>query len=134
MGGLSDLESELTPRALAAGFQVADRELARSGPEWLEYRRAGAAGRVLLSITHAPEARTIIAELWRPERLAEARHGAGPQRVAERYATWRYGPEAGPGTVESEVAATVSAWLAGFDRPGQASGAGQQGPLSAGAG
>ena len=134
MEGLLHLEAELTPHALAAGFEATDRELADNGPEWLEYCRAEAAGKVLLSLTHAPEARTIIAELWRPERLAEARHGAGPQRVAERYATWRYGPEAGPGTVESEVAATVSAWLAGFDRPGQASGAGQQGPLSAGAG
>src|SRR5437763_264494 len=96
MGGLSDLESELTPHALAAGFEASDRELADSGPQWLEYRRTDAGGKVLLSVTHAPEDRTIIAELWRPERLAEARHGAAPERVAERYATWRYEPEAGP--------------------------------------
>ena len=125
MAGLSDLEPRLAPHALAAGFEVTDRELADNGPEWLEYCRAEAAGKVLLSLTHAPEARMIVAELWRTERLAEARHGAGPERVAERYATWRYDPEAGPSAVGPEVAAAVAAWLAGLGRPGRDSGAGR---------
>ena len=124
MGGLAGLESELTPHALAAGFEATDRELADNGPEWLEYCRAEAAGKVLLSLTHAPEARMIVAELWRPERLAEARHGAGPERVAERYATWRYDPEAGPSAVGPEVVAAVAAWLAGLGRPGRGPGVG----------
>src|SRR5919198_2405343 len=118
MGSLSGFESELAPLALAAGFELIDRELSDSGPQWLEYRRADAAGTLVLSITHAPEARTIVAELWRTERLAEARHGAGPERVAERYATWRYDPEAGPLAVGPEVAAAVAAWLAGLERRG----------------
>ena len=118
MAGLSDLEPRLAPHALAAGFEATDRELADNGPEWLEYRRAEASGRVMLSITHAPQARAIVAELWRPERLAEAGPGAGPERVAERYATWRYGPEAGPLAVGPEVAAAVAAWLAGLERRG----------------
>ena len=125
MAGLSDLEPRLAPHALAAGFEATDRELADNGPEWLEYCRAEAAGKVLLSLTHAPEARMIVAELWRTERLAEARHGAGPERVAERYATWRYGPEAGSSAVGPEAVAAVAAWLAGFDRPGRGPGAGR---------
>ena len=125
MGSLSGFESELAPLALAAGFELMDRELSDSGPQWLEYRRAAGAGKVLLSITHAPEGRTIVAELWRPERLAEARHGAGPERVAERYAAWRYEPEAGPRAIESEVVAAVAAWLAGLGRPGRDPGAGR---------
>ena len=123
MAGLSDLEPRLAPHALAAGFEATDRELAESGPQWLEYCRADAAGEVLLSITHSPEDRMIIAELWRPERLAEARHGAGPERVAERHATWRY-DEAGPSAVGPEVVAVVAAWLAGLGRPGRSPGVG----------
>ena len=125
MSGLSELEAELTPHALAAGFEATDRELARGGPEWLEYRRTDGGGKVILSVTHAPEARTIIAELWRPERLAGARHGAGPEQLAERYATWRYAPEAVPRAVAAEVAAAVAGWLAGLGRPGRGPGAGR---------
>ena len=124
MGSLSGLESQLTPYVLGADFEATDRELAESGPQWLEYCRADAAGRVLLSITHSPEDRMIIAELWRPERLAEARHGAGPERVAERHATWCYDPEAGPSAVGPEVVAVVAAWLAGLGRPGRSPGVG----------
>ena len=79
---------------------------------------------MLLSLAHAPDERIIVAELWRPERLVEARHGAGPERVAERYATWCYDPEAGPLAVGPEVVAAVAAWLAGLGRPGRGPGVG----------
>jgi hypothetical protein len=118
MTALLGIERALAGRLRAADFGVADRE-PDGDPEWIEYRHAGAAGKVLLGITHAPEARLIIAELWRPEQLAQARHGAGPERVAERYATWRYEAGDGPRAVEPEVATTVAAWLAGLGRPGR---------------
>jgi hypothetical protein len=99
-------------RTPAPGFEVTDRELRKTGPEWLEYRRSEAAGGVLLGIAAAREHRTVTAKLSRPERLSAVHRGAALERAAERYATWHDGPE-------------VVARVTGLGRPGCGLGVGR---------
>ena len=107
---LETLEAVLTPVVQEAGFTLTDRadwaDLA-----WLHYCAATTTGPRLLEITHQPTRRRIVAELWRPTRLAEAIRAGVLEGAADHRLSWRYAPAANPEACAREVAAAVAAWL-----------------------
>ena len=116
MGILPKIGRELVAHIRAAGFEPIDEELS-GDRKWLEYRRSDATGVVLLSISDTAADRTIMAELWRPARLAEALRAEGPADVAERRRVWQYRTAAEAREVERQAAATVAGWLAELPGP-----------------
>jgi hypothetical protein len=97
---LRELQEHLGPLLQAAGFDLVDQVLSGSSPWWLGYRRSDAAGPLLVHLTENAEAGLLVAELWQPGRLAEARCLTRP-----------FGAATDRAAVVAEITGQVSDWL-----------------------
>lgn len=110
---LSTVEYLPVPHAGAAGFAMSDRASVQ-GVAWLEYHRHEAAGRLILSIFHLEDARTVTADVWRPTRVRRVRRVlryGRPERAADWTRMWRYDDAMDIDHLRHDVAQAVTGWL-----------------------
>lgn len=70
---LRRISERLAGPVAEAGFELVDQKLSGRGPWWLDYRRLDREGPILLSLSQAPDQGLLVAELWQPGHLIEAR-------------------------------------------------------------
>jgi hypothetical protein len=107
---LASIQRSLTAEVTAAGFQPSDRASWRD-LAWVEYRRQDADGIVLLGVVWIPAKGKITAEVWRPDRLAEALQPDAPEQAIEWQHDWHCGPGDDARVRAQEVAAGIIARL-----------------------
>ncbi len=114
-GVLDALRRFLAPAVTPAGFVLADASPPGDGPEanvgMLEYFADAAEGRLLLGFYEDLAERTIVGELWSPERLRRAAPQFAVDAIGARSRTWRYEPDVDPDAFAREIGAEATAWL-----------------------
>jgi hypothetical protein len=113
---LMRLERTLQPYLRSTGLVLCDRATL-DDLSWLEYRGNGAAPFYVLSIFHLSAARTVTAEIWRPDQLCLALRQGAAERAADQRHTWKYEEGADGSSLAREIFTTVLGWVAVRLRP-----------------
>ncbi len=113
---LDALRPRLDPAAHEAGFVFAHASPPGAAPKadigMLEYCADRGGRRLWLGFYEDPAGRTVVAELWAPDRLRGDPAGLSVDAVAERHLTWHRTPDTSPDALAGTIATEVSTWLA----------------------
>ena len=115
-GVLAALQPRLTPVVREAGFVLAHASPPGVAPKadigMLEYCADRGGRRLWLGFYKDSAGRTVVAELWAPDRLRGDPTKLSVDAVAERRLTWHRAPGTPPETLADTIAAEVMPWLA----------------------
>ncbi len=113
---LDALRPRLDPAAHEAGFVFDNASPPGVTPKadigLLEYCADRGGQRLWLGFYEDPGGRTVVAELWAPDRLRGDPASLSVDAVAERRLTWHRAPDTSPDALAGTIATEVSTWLA----------------------
>jgi hypothetical protein len=107
---LAPLQRLMSARLVTAGFRLTDW-VTDADWAWLEYRATDRGEAVLFGLFHMPSERTIVAELWRPTRLAAAIHRGTLMDAVQHHQIWQYEPGTDIWEIGGRVAPILVAWF-----------------------
>ncbi len=108
---LSAIETRLSTPLTLAGFHARDTLLSAER-ERLEYARVGLSASLLLTITHVPRHRLVLAELVRQPVAAKGPWIRTPEDPTTRHWAWQHAKDEDAEEFATSVAELVSGWLA----------------------